>query len=138
MGQTFSEMALMTTQRFDIQTLAVVLPLVLIVTLGLTFATFNLSYNSYRNVADGFEVRAWWDGDHADIIVVAQPEAKLPAQVEVLEKVDNVYCPSKRLMLNVTLEEVGSSHFFNAATVSTEFRVEISTTAGKTVFDVQL
>jgi len=131
-------MALMTTQRFDIQTLAVVLPLVLIVTLGLTFSTFNLSYNSYHNVVDGFEVRAWWDGDHADIIVVAQPEANLPAQVEVLEKVGNVYYPSKHLMLNVTLEEIDASYLFSAVTVSTEFRVVISTTAGKTVFDVQL
>ena len=128
----------MTTQRFDIQTLAVVLPLVLIVTLGLTFSTFNLSYNSYRNVVDGYEVRAWWDGDHADIIVAAQPEANLPAQVEVLEKVGNVYYPSKQLMLNVTLEEVDASHLFSAVTVSTEFRVVISTAAGKTVFDVQL
>jgi len=131
-------MALMTTQRFDIQTLAVVLPLVLIVTLGLTFSAFSLSYNSYHNVANGFELKAWWDGDHADIIVAAHPEANLPAQVKVLEKVGNAYRPSKHLMLEVTLEEVGSSHLFSAVTVSTEFRVVISTAVSETVFDVQL
>jgi len=128
----------MTPRRFDIQTLVVVLPLVLIVTLGIAFSAFNLSYNSYHNVTDGFEVKAWWDGDHADVIVVAHPEANLPAQVKVLEKVGDAYHPSEHLMLEVTLEEAGSSHLLSAVTVSTEFKVVIFTSESETVFDVQL
>jgi hypothetical protein len=131
-------MVLVTPRRFDIQSLVVVLPLVLIVALGIAFSAFSLSYNSYHSAADGFEVKAWWDGDHADVIVVAHPEAKLPAQVKVLEKVDDVYRPSKHLMLEVTLEEASSSHLLSAVTVSTEFKVMIFTSEDETVFDVQL
>jgi hypothetical protein len=131
-------MILMAEQRFDIQTLIVVLPLVLIVTLGLSFSAFSLSYNAYKEVVDGFEVRAWWDGDHADMIIVAHSEADLPAKVQVLEKVDTGYHPSRHLMLAVTFTEPGSSHLFSAVTVSKEFRVVISSGLHRTVFDVQL
>ena len=62
----------------------------------------------------------------------------MPAQVKVLEKVGDVYRPSKHLMLEVTLEEAGSSHLLSAVTVSTEFKVVIFTSESETVFDVQL
>lgn len=130
----------MTEQRFDIHSLAVILPVVILVTLGLATSVLNLTYNSYHEEKNGVEVKAWWDGDHADIYVKVKLEKLLPASVEVREFIEKEgsYQPTKHILRQLTIDSVNNSLFIISAVTSKNFEIVVLTPQKNFVFKVKL
>jgi hypothetical protein len=130
----------LTAQRFDIHTLAVVLPIVVLVTLGLTTSVLNLTYNFYHEEKNGVEVRAWWDGDHADIYVKVKSEELLPALVEVREFIEekNSYQPTKHILRSLVISSTDSPLFITSAVTSKNFEIIVLTSQKDFVFKIRL
>jgi len=127
--------------RFDVHSLAVVLPFIILITTGLTASALTLTENSYTASAGGFTVKAWWDGDHADLRVKTSPEASLPARLEVLEpdpEKPGTYRPSPRVWGATTLNSPGETILIHGVSTSKELLVIISTEETEFRFEVNL
>ena len=130
----------MAVQRFDVHSLAVILPVVVLVTLGLTMAVLNLTYNSYHETKDNVEVKAWWDGDHADIYVKINSKKLLPATIKIKEYVEEkkVYQPSKHILCSLTVDSTDKPLLVTGAVTAKNFEVEVLTPQKNLVFKVRL
>lgn len=132
---------MLSAYRFDVHSLAVVLPFVILVTTGLTASVLTLTDNSFTASKGGFTVKAWWDGDHADLWVKASHEAPLPARLTVLEpdpEKPETYRLSPHVWGAVTLDSPDKAILIHSISTDKQLLLLISTHEAEFRFEINL